>query len=158
MLSETGRVVAVEADALWVETIRLSTCGSCAARKGCGHALLDRGAAGRRGRIRILPGRLAISQFRIDDLVLIAIPDEIILRGSLIAYGLPLLGMLAGAFAAVSVLPASTDLAAVPGAIAGLLLGYALVRRHGLRHSRDPAFQPVLQGLAPSLVQAVTLR
>ena len=44
MLIETGRVVAVEAneEALWVETIRQSTCGSCAANKGCGHGLLNR--------------------------------------------------------------------------------------------------------------------
>lgn len=158
MPTETGRVVAVEADALWVETMHRGTCGSCAAKKGCGHALLDRGSSGRRGRIRLLPGRFELSQFRLDDQVLIAVPDEIILRASLIAYGLPLLGMLAGTFAAASWLPGNGDLASVLGAAAGLLLGYALVRRHGIRHNRDHDFQPVLQGLAPAPAQPVTLR
>ena len=54
MLVETGRVVAVEEDSLWVETIRQSTCGSCAAQKGCGHGLLNRYADGKRGYIQHL--------------------------------------------------------------------------------------------------------
>ena len=33
-LSETGRVVAVESDAVWVEEDRSSACGKCAARAG----------------------------------------------------------------------------------------------------------------------------
>ena len=41
MLLETGRVVAVDADSVWVETIRRTTCGSCAVQKGCGHGLLN---------------------------------------------------------------------------------------------------------------------
>jgi sigma-E factor negative regulatory protein RseC len=158
MPTETARVVAVEADALWVETVHRGTCGSCAAKKGCGHALLDRGLDSRRGHIRILPGTLAVSGFKVGDQVRIEIPDEIILRASLIAYGLPLLGMLAGALAAVNGLPGNADVVAVFGAATGLLLGYALVRRHGSRHCRDPAFQPVLQDPAQPLAQPVTLR
>ena len=37
---ESGRVVAVEETGVWVETIRSSACGSCAARSGCGHRTL----------------------------------------------------------------------------------------------------------------------
>ena len=42
MISETGRIVAIETDGLWVETIQRSTCGSCAAEKGCGQSLMAR--------------------------------------------------------------------------------------------------------------------
>ena len=35
-LSETGRVVAVEPDAVWIEADRSAACGKCAARAGCG--------------------------------------------------------------------------------------------------------------------------
>ena len=51
---ETGRVVALEGAAVWVETIRSSACGSCAARSGCGHRTLagvltsDKGLCGAR--------------------------------------------------------------------------------------------------------------
>lgn len=155
---ETGRVVAIEADALWVETIRRSACGSCAAQKGCGHALLDRRPEGHRGRIRVLPGALDASEFAVDDRVLIEIADATILRGSLIAYGLPLAGMLAGALAAAFWLPGHEDVVAVLGAVAGLALGFALVYRHGVRHRSNPVFQPVLRGLAPSPAYSLVVR
>jgi sigma-E factor negative regulatory protein RseC len=144
MLTESGRVVGFESDGLWVETIRRSTCGTCSAQKGCGHGLLNRISEGKRGYIRCLPGEHPLEHYNIDDQVLISIPEEVILRGSFIAYVLPLVGMLAGAFATAHWLPGNEDLLAVAGAVGGLLLGYALVRWHGVRHRRDPVFQPVL--------------
>ena len=159
MLTETGRVVGVEADGLWVETIRRSTCGTCAAQKGCGHGLLNSISEGKRGYIRALPGEHPVDHYKIDDQVLISIPEEVILRSSFIAYVLPLSGMLVGALSAVSWLPGSEDLLAVLGAVGGLLLGYAAVRWHGVRHRRDPEFQPVLLRViaSPSPAHAVTL-
>lgn len=158
MPSESATVVAIEADALWVETVRRSACGGCSAQKGCGQALLNREFEGRRGRIRILPGACAVSQFSVGDHVLLDIPDEIILRGSLVAYGLPLLGMLAGAMAAEWWLSGHGDLAAVTGAVVGLLSGFALVCWHGIRHRHDPAIHPVIRCEAISLEQALPLR
>jgi positive regulator of sigma E activity len=79
------------------------------------------------------------------------------LRGSFIAYVLPLLSMLAGAVLAVNYLPGNEDLLAVGGAIGGLVLGYAMVRWHGTRHRRDPDFQPVLLSVMPQHTDAVTL-
>ena len=102
MLTETGRVVALEEDGIWVETIRKSTCGTCAVRKGCGHGLLNRMTDGRTGYIRVLPGSHPIDTIRVNDQVLVGIPEEIILRGSFIAYVVPVLGMLLGAVAAVN--------------------------------------------------------
>lgn len=151
MLTETGRVVALEADGLWVETIRKSTCGTCAVRKGCGHGLLNRMADGKRGYIRVLPGDQCLDDIRVNDQVLVGIPEEVILRGSFVAYVLPLLGMLMGALAAASWLEEHADLSALMGAIAGLGLGFLLVRWHGSRHRHDPAYQPILQGAVGSL-------
>ena len=96
MLTETGRVVAVEPDSLWVETIRRSTCGSCAVQKGCGHGLINQMSDGSRSYVRVLPGKLAPSACSIDDEVRISIPEDVIVRGSLIVYIVPLLMMLAG--------------------------------------------------------------
>tara|TARA_B100001540_G_scaffold303325_1_gene311814 strand:- start:272 stop:745 length:474 start_codon:yes stop_codon:yes gene_type:complete len=144
MLTETGRVVAVESDSLWVETIRKSTCGTCAARKGCGHGLLNSMSDGSRGYVRVLPGDQSLSACAVDDEVLISIPEEVLLRGSMIAYVLPLLCMLGGAVAAVEWLPGGQDALAAGGAIAGLALGFGLVRWHALRHRGDTRYQPVL--------------
>jgi sigma-E factor negative regulatory protein RseC len=156
MLTETGRVVGLESDALWVETIRRSTCGTCAAQKGCGHGLLNRISDGKRGYIRVMPGEYPVEHYKINDQVQISIPEEVILRGSFIAYGLPLVGMLAGAMAAVNWLQGNQDLLAVGGAVVGLVVGYAMVRWHERRHRYDTGFQPVLLGAAPP-ADSVTL-
>lgn len=39
MLSETGRVVAIDKDGLWVETLKTSSCAKCSAQSGCGQNL-----------------------------------------------------------------------------------------------------------------------
>jgi sigma-E factor negative regulatory protein RseC len=144
MLIETGRVVAVEQEAVWVETIRQSTCGSCAANKGCGHGLLNRMADGRTGYVRVLPGSVSPGRCAIDDQVRIGIPEQVILQGSIVVYMLPLLLMLAGAATVSGLWSGPAEPAAVGGAVAGLLLGFALVYWHARRHRDDPALQPVL--------------
>ena len=144
MLFETGRIVALEEDGLWVETIRKSTCGSCAAQKGCGHGLMNRIAEGHRTLIRVLPGKLTVADCAVDDEVRFSIPEEVILKGSLVVYILPLLCMLLGAALAVSFLPASQDLAAAGGAALGFALGFGLVRWHARRHRHDAGLQPTL--------------
>lgn len=152
MLTESGRVVGLESDGVWVETIRRSTCGTCVAQKGCGHGLVNRLSDGKRGYIRVLPGEHPIDYYKIDDQVLISVPEEVILRGSLIAYVMPLIAMLAGALSAVNWLSGNEDLLAVCGAAVGLALGFVLVRWHGTRHRSDPDFQPVLlRVIAPSV-------
>jgi sigma-E factor negative regulatory protein RseC len=144
MLTETGRVVAVEKDGLWVETIRRSTCGSCAAQKGCGHGLLNRIADGRRNYVRVLAPGPAIAACAVDDRVRISIPDQVILRGSVVVYVLPLLSMLSLAAGASVLWPTGQDLAAAGGAVTGLLLGFGLVRWHAWRHRDDSKLQPTL--------------
>ena len=157
MLIEIGRIVGLEEDGLWVETIRSSTCGTCAAQKGCGHGLLNKISNGKRGYIRVLPGDQAISDYSLDDQVLISIPEEIILRGSFIAYVLPLAVMFVGALVAGQIFPGSQDGLTALGAIGGLALGFGLVRWHGARHRDDPDFLPVLLSLAPPDAEPVTL-
>ena len=156
MLTETGRVVAVEADGVWVETIRQSTCGACAARKGCGHGLLNRYAEGRRGYIRVLPGpTLAPADCRIDDQVMISLPESVILRGSFTVYLLPLLSLLAAAAAGAAV--TGSDAGALLGAAVGLAAGLGLVRLHAWRHRDNRALQPTMVEIVAEPAQALKL-
>lgn len=152
MLVETGRVVAVEADSLWVETIRQSTCGSCAAKQGCGHGLLNRIADGRSGYVRVLRGEQP-EQCEVDDQVRIGIPEQLILHGSMVVYMLPLLCMLLGAAGAVQFMPGHADLAGVIGAALGLLGGFALVSWHARRHRHDSALQPTVVAVLPRMIK-----
>jgi sigma-E factor negative regulatory protein RseC len=144
MLIESGEVVAVDDDAVWVATLRRSTCGSCAAQHGCGHGLLNRLGSGRRHYIRALPGAIIPAQCRVGDTVEIALPESVILKGSVMLYLLPLLLMLAGAAAAAARWPELQDLGALAGAAAGLVTGLVAVRVHAARHRQDPALQPTL--------------
>ena len=159
MLIETGRVVAVEADeeALWVETIRQSTCGSCAANKGCGHGLLNRISDGRTGYVRVLSGAVAARQCEVDDQVRISIPEQVILRGSMLVYMLPLVVMMAGAVVADVLWSAAGQGGTVVGAILGLALGFALVRWHAWRHRQDRALQPTVLEVLPQSTLPVRL-
>jgi len=63
MLTETARVVALDSDAVWVETLRQTSCGSCAARSGCGHGMLNTARAGAsRGFVKaLLPSEEALA-------------------------------------------------------------------------------------------------
>jgi len=144
MLTETGRVVAVDADSLWVETIRQSTCGTCAAQKGCGHSLINQISDGKRSYIRVLPGKLGPAACSIDDQVRICIPEEVILRGSLLVYMLPLATMLAGAAIAGSLFDGNQDVLALLGAVGGFASGISIVRWHAWRHRDDASLQPTL--------------
>ena len=105
----------------------------------------------------MLPGDQELSDYSIDDQVLISIPEEVILRGSFIAYVVPLLTMLGGAMLAGQLFPDSADGASALGSVLGLALGFVVVRWHGLRHRADPDFQPVLLRQAPPGAEPVTL-
>jgi sigma-E factor negative regulatory protein RseC len=144
MLTEVAKVVAVEEDGVWVETIRQSTCGTCSAQKACGHSLLNQVSEKQRNLVKALPGSLHASQYQVGDDVEISIPESVILKGSLIVYLLPLVMMLLGSAIFSQLLHSSPEAAAAVGAITGLALGFAAVYWHGLRHKDDAAYQPTL--------------
>ena len=64
---ESGRVVAIEESGVWVETIRSSACGSCAARSGCGHRTLAGMLTGDKGLVRASVQSMTGLKFRSVD-------------------------------------------------------------------------------------------
>ena len=151
MLIETARVVAVDQDCLWVETIRQSVCGACSANKVCGHGLLNRLGDGRRNYLRVSSASLNSGQFKIDDRVQIAIPESLLLRSSLMVYLVPLLCTLLMAALVPALLPGLGDAGAIAGACAGFASGFGLVRWHALAHREDEKLQPRLMGPSPPI-------
>lgn len=150
MIEEQGQVVACEAGAVWVETVRRSTCGSCSARAGCGQALLQKVAAGaRRGRIRVL----CSEPLRVGEQVLIGVPEQAVLRGSVLVYLLPLLCLFAAAMLGQAAGLSEPWLILL--AVAGLSAGLWLVRLLASRAAGSEALQPrVLRrlGLASEII------
>lgn len=145
MITETGRVVAVEADSLWVETIQRSTCNSCAAEKGCGQGMIAKWG-GHTTYLRVLLAGRDPANFQIHDQVSVGVPEAVVVRGSLFVYLLPLLCLVLGAWAGQA--SVGHDGASIGGALLGLLVGGALVKWRSLATRDDPNLQPVLQGPA----------
>lgn len=144
MIYETGRVIAVESDSLWVETIRSSTCNSCSAQKGCGHGILNKVANSRRSYVRALLVDRSADDFHIDDEVEISIPEQVLVGGALLVYLLPLLSMLAGALLLAQWF--TSDVVQFIGAVAGFCLGLLFVRAHAFYHRNTVAYQPLVTG------------
>ena len=139
MIEEQGRVVAVEAGAVWVETLRKTTCSSCSASAGCGQGLMDKLGVGRgRGLVRALCGL----QLQVGDAVTIGVREDLLVRGSLLLYLLPLAGLFTMALL-VQALGASEPGIIVAG-LSGLALGWALVRWRSRQTVDDPDSQPVV--------------
>lgn len=156
MISETGRVVGIEDQALWVETIRRSTCGSCAAQKGCGQGLMNKVTDGRRNQLRVLLGPLAADSFQLDEEVEISIPERALIVGSMMVYLVPLFTMIAGMALAAQYRPG--DVTAAIGALSGFVVGMVMVRLHAMYIQNKPAFQAtVVAKYSPSLINSVAI-
>lgn len=148
MLTETGRVVAIDKDSLWIETIRQTVCGTCAAQKGCGHGLLNQIGDGRRSYLQVSSAAFPGQQFQLDDEVSIGIPEELLVRGSALVYLTPLLSMLALAALAPILYPSTGELGAVLAAAMGFALGAGLVRIHAYLQRDNRKLQAQLLGHA----------
>jgi sigma-E factor negative regulatory protein RseC len=150
VLTETGRVVGLEGDTVWVETLRQSTCGACSARSGCGHGLLNSARPGSsRALVRARVERDLIGELELQDSVEIALPERSFLRAAALMYVAPLAAAIVAAlgaehwFAGGAESAGSADLATVLGAVGGLAAGFLIVRWLG---ARQPAteFLPVV--------------
>ncbi len=90
MVEESAKVIRVEQDVVWVVAIQKSACESCQAQKGCGHSLLAKV-----GQKQIeLPVARNDLDVAVGDSVVIGVPEQAILRSSMLMYGLPLTFMI----------------------------------------------------------------
>lgn len=141
MLQETGTIVRIEADALWVETLQKTACQSCSAQKGCGQHTLAK-ALSSSAVIRVLLDGKSPENFKLDQQVIIGIPEGVVVNGSLLIYFLPLIMLIVFAALGFHLLP--SDGAAAAGAFIGLVTGGLLVRWRSDATRHDPRLQPVL--------------
>ncbi|MBT5387910.1 MAG: SoxR reducing system RseC family protein [Porticoccaceae bacterium] len=139
MIFETGTVVAVESDGLWVETIQKTACEACVAKKGCGTRVLSK-LTGKTNRIRVLLNQQPADSLSVGQDVTIAIPEDVIVKGSMLVYLLPVVCALIGTWAVGS----SGDLLAILGALSGLLFGGLIVSLRSKKTRNDSRLNPVL--------------
>jgi len=141
LVEESGVIVAVELDRVWVETIRSSACDSCKAQKGCGHGLINKASSGKTFQLDVQRNGLSA---KVGDTAVIGIPEDSILKASLIGYLLPIVLLLIFSGAAKILWG---ELSSIVFGVLGLVLGFYLVRYLGKseRFGQGPQLLDVLQ-------------
>ena len=138
MLTEKAKVIAVDGERALLETTRRSACGSCAVNKACGTGVIAKVFGAKRLRIE---AENAIGA-KVGDEVLVAIEDSALVQGSLLAYALPLLTMLAGGM--VGERMGEGEGLTILLALSGLALGFAIAARHATSKSQRRRMRPVI--------------
>jgi sigma-E factor negative regulatory protein RseC len=149
MIEENAHVVETEGEYAWVETERRSSCGSCSA-KGCGTGALSKILGRRVQRLKVLnpvdaqPG----------DEVVLGIQEEVLLKGSLAVYIVPLVAMLAGGLLGEVLAPQwgsdGEGLSALLGLI-GLVVGFLWLNRYNRSLSKDKRFMAMILRINPAV-------
>lgn len=93
MIKETGQVVKIQEETIWVETAIKSTCQTCQAKSNCGTSSIAQAFAGK-SVINEVHNHL---DAKLHDWVEIGIPEDSLIRGASTMYLLPLLFALFGA-------------------------------------------------------------
>lgn len=129
MIREKAIVVGVQGRRIEIEVQRQTSCGGCALSKGCGVGALGR-LLGRRSKPIVINSELKL---RPGDHILLGIPDQGLLKASILIYGLPMLMLLIAAIVAQLVTNGSEvaiSVLAVSGFLGGILLSSILIEKH----------------------------
>jgi len=143
MIEEQAQVIAVKGDRLILQAQTQSACGSCSASQGCGTSLLSKVIGRKFTRFQAENNVNAI----VGDVVVVGIPEDALLKGSLVMYIVPVFAMLIFALLADFFLLAATqsrDLMIAISAIIGLVFGSLLSRWYFQRRSSIQLFSPVI--------------
>ena len=143
MIEEQAQVVELRGDQLVLQAQTKSSCGSCAASKGCGTSVLSK-VVGRK-----------FTRFHADnsvdaavgDTVVVGISEDALLKGSLVMYIIPIMSMLVFALVADQLLDIFTenrDLLIAASGILGLVAGSLLSRWYFQRQTSVQRFRPVV--------------
>ena len=135
MLTEPARVVSRDGRRVEVELQRGSACSHCELSEGCGTGAIGR-LLGHRRRSLVIETDTACKP---GDEVLLSLPEAALVRASLMLYGLPLLGLLAGGSLAIAL--SSAEWLVICGAALGLFAGFRLAAR-GTQKLEQRGFAP----------------
>lgn len=120
-----ARVVQVDGATVWLEPEQTTSCGSCASSAACGSNATGIGTVATRMQARrFLLNNTA--DFHVGERLVVGVNDQALIKGALIAYGLPLITALTAG--ALSQNAWGDDLMTMAGMAAGLFAGLAAAR------------------------------
>jgi len=146
-MKERVRVTTIDAQGVWVEGVQASACASCQARSGCGQQALKE-----LGRPVSLWVPITGHSLQVGDQVMVELPEGAVARSALALYGVPLLGLTAGA--ALGQWAAWPEWQMLLSAGVGLVVGFVAARMLSERYQHQ--WQPRLVQ-ADSVCSAVNL-
>lgn len=141
MLTESAKVIAIDDDGLWVETLKQSTCNACSAKSGCGQHLLANYMRDMTCIKARFIGENTQRIWKLGDEVEIGVSENALVVNALVVYMLPLGGMLL--FAALAHAFRLSELMIAVIAFSGLFVAAWIIKRvypyirGGSTHSLD---------------------
>lgn len=141
MLEAEGVIVKIGQEGVFVETSRVSACGSCSSKEGCGTSTLSQLLGSKTSSFKVLnPIGAALG-----ERVVIGMEEAVLLKSSLLVYLLPLTFLLAGAIFGGWLAPDGLqDAYAVCGVFVGLVLGFVALKLVSATARTNSQFQPVI--------------
>ncbi|WP_113905992.1 SoxR reducing system RseC family protein [Aliidiomarina celeris] len=125
MIREVGEVIAQQEGWLQVKTALKQGCSGCQHQNHCGAGLLAKALPKRDGIVHVP----ANGEFKVGDRVELHLPEQVMVRFSMLLYGLPLLGLVFGAGLASWLFPGSEP-AAIFTAFGAMAVSFWVIRRY----------------------------
>ncbi|RDX36321.1 sigma E positive regulator RseC/MucC [Kangiella sp. HD9-110m-PIT-SAG07] len=140
MFTEIGQVVAAEGDTVWVQTQSKTRCSSCKVSSTCGSGIVNKAFS---HKVFVTPLKNTLKA-HINDEVEVGIPEDLVLKASLVVYLFPLLCLILALTLSSLFLPDLTELGSIASAGIGLSVGFLGVRWLASRQSAQQQLEPVL--------------
>ncbi|AOE50402.1 SoxR reducing system RseC family protein [Kangiella sediminilitoris] len=140
MFTEIGHVVAVEGDRAWVQTLTKTGCSSCQVNTTCGSGIVNKAFS---HKVFVTPLKNTLNA-HINDEVEVGIPEDLVLKGSLAVYLLPLIFLMLALGLSSILFPQLSELGSILSATAGLVTGFLFVRWLLNREKNKTRLEPKL--------------
>ena len=147
MIEEEATVIEVKPEQVIVQTLRKSSCNSCAANKGCGTAVLSKAIGQKHSIISLSKSKAVEPMLFPGDRVIIGINETLLFSGSILAYLVPLAMMFAFALIADSFgshFAVNGELHTIIGALLGLVSGMVISHFYIHKGRQRADFSPIL--------------
>ena len=125
MIEEQAVVIKASKERVTLEVVRDQPCGLCGQVRGCGNSIWGKIFSHQSGHIETRNDLNA----KLGDVVILGIDETLMLKSSLMLYGVPLMLMFLGMVMANTFAKETTELYVLLGAVMGLFLGVVLIKR-----------------------------